>query len=344
MLLDLTATVVDRDGKKVGELNEVAFERESRRIAGFLVRTNEGVPREVFIRAGQAARIERDLITLTLTAANFQALPDAREHLYVEPDDDLTAELDAEDEAHTATTPDPDEQPRFSAALGIPVTPNMLIPIEIERTLLADDQVAFSDRLRIIAADGEEVGQLGGVVVNDEAQLAGLIVAYTSHVVDYGLIERLDEDAGEIVLTAYNPETGQMEDDEAAGQASAGQTMIATLVLFYDGERRWTRDALVAAFEGSAPLYRGMDGLRSKAYVIDPERNEFGGFYLWESREQMTRVQGTEDWLRSVRERYGITPTIRVFEAPVTVDNAAPAAGVPNASQAAADVARGAVE
>jgi sporulation protein YlmC with PRC-barrel domain len=344
MLLDLTATVVDRDGKKVGELNEVAFERESRRIAGFLVRTNEGVPREVFIRAGQAARIERDLITLTLTAANFQALPDAREHLYVEPDDDLTAELDAEDEAHTATTPDPDEQPRFSAALGIPVTPNMLIPIEIERTLLADDQVAFSDRLRIIAADGAEVGQLGGVVVNDEAQLAGLIVAYTGHVVDYGLIERLDEDAGEIVLTAYNPETGQLEDDEAAGQASAGQTMIATLVLFYDGERRWTHDALVAAFEGSAPLYRSMDGLRSKAYVIDPERNEFGGFYLWESREQMTRVQGTEDWLRSVRERYGITPTIRVFEAPVTVDNAAPAAGVPNASKAAVDVAGGAVE
>jgi sporulation protein YlmC with PRC-barrel domain len=339
MLLDLTATVVDRDGKKVGELNEVAFERESRRIAGFLVRTNEGVPREVFIRAGQAARIERDLITLTLTAANFQALPDAREHLYVEPDDDLTAELDAEDEAHTATTPDPDEQPRFSAALGIPVTPNMLIPIEIERTLLADDQVAFSDRLRIIAADGAEVGQLGGVVVNDEAQLAGLIVAYTGHVVDYGLIERLDEDAGEIVLTAYNPETGQLEDDEAAGQASAGQTMIATLVLFYDGERRWTHDALVAAFEGSAPLYRSMDGLRSKAYVIDPERNEFGGFYLWESREQMTRVQGSEDWLRAVRERYGITPTIRVFEAPVTVDNAAPAAGVPNASKAAVDVA-----
>jgi sporulation protein YlmC with PRC-barrel domain len=339
MLLDLTATVADREGRKVGALHEVVIERESRRIAGFLVRMDEGVPREVFVRAGQAARIERDLIALTLTAADFQALPDAREHLYVEPDDDLAAELDAEDETYAVTTPDPDEQPRYSAALGIPVTPNMRIPIEIERTLLADDQVAFSDRLRIIAADGEEVGQLGGVVVNDEAQLAGLIVANTGHVVDYALIERLDEDAGEIVLTAYDPATGRLEDDEAAGQASAGQTMIATLVLFYDGERRWTHDALVAAFEGSAPLYRGLDGLRSKAYVIDPERNEFGGFYLWESREQMTRVQGSEDWLRAVRERYGITPTIRVFEAPVTVDNAAPAASAPNASKAAVDVA-----
>jgi sporulation protein YlmC with PRC-barrel domain len=339
MLLDLTATVADREDRKVGELHEVVVERESRRIAGFLVRTDDGVPREILVRAGQAARIERDLITLTLSAADFQTLPDAREHLYVEPDDDLAAELDAAGETHAVTTPDPDEQPRFSAALGIPVTPNMRIPIEIERTLLADDQVAFSDRLRIIAADGAEVGQLGGVVVNDDAQLAGLIVAYTGHVVDYAMIERLDEDAGEIVLTAYDPETGRLEDDEAAGRAPEGQTMIATLVLFYDGERRWTRDALVAAFEGSAPLYRGMDGLRSKAYVIDPERNEFGGFYLWESREQMTRVQGAEDWLRSVRERYGITPTIRVFEAPVTVENAAPAAGVSNASQTAADVA-----
>jgi len=33
----------------------------------------------------------------------------------------------------------------------------------------------------------------------DDAQLAGLIVAYTGHVVDYALIERLDDDAGEIV-------------------------------------------------------------------------------------------------------------------------------------------------
>ena len=339
MLLDLTATVADREDRKVGALHEVVVERESRRIAGFLVRTDDGVPREIFVRAGQAARIERDLITLTLSAADFQALPDAREHLYVEPDDDLAAELAAEDESYAITTPDPDEQPRFSAALGIPVTPNMRIPIEIERTLLADDQVAFSDRLRIIAADGEEVGQLGGVVVNDEAQLSGLIVAYTGHVVDYALIERLDEDAGEIVLTAYDPETGRLEDGEAASPAPEGQAMIATLVLFYDGERRWTHDALVAAFEGSAPLYRGMGGLRSKAYVIDPERNEFGGFYLWESREQMARVQGSEDWLRSVRERYGITPTIRVFEAPVTVNNAASATEASPATTEARDVA-----
>ena len=97
--------------------------------------------------------------------------------------------------------------------------------------------------------------------------------------------------------------------------------MIATLVLFRDEARRWTREALVEAFEGSAPLYRGMAGLRSKAYLIDEERGEFGGFYVWESREQMAAVQQSDRWRASVRERYGIEPSVRVFEVPLTIDN-----------------------
>ena len=58
--------------------------------------------------------------------------------------------------------------------------------------------------------------------------------------------------------------------------------MIATLVLFHDTERRYTSAQLQEIFESSAPHYRGMDGLRSKVYVIDEERGEFGGFYLWD--------------------------------------------------------------
>ena len=100
--------------------------------------------------------------------------------------------------------------------------------------------------------------------------------------------------------------------------------MIATLVTFNDTERRYTTQQLTAIFEGSAPHYRGMDGLRSKVYWIDAERGEFGGFYLWESREQMLRVQGSADWVAAVRARYGITPKVRVLDAPVTIDNAVP--------------------
>ena len=100
--------------------------------------------------------------------------------------------------------------------------------------------------------------------------------------------------------------------------------MIATLVLFHDAERRYTSAELRAIFESSAPTYRKMAGLRSKVYVIDEERGEFDGFYLWESREQMQQVQGSTAWVAAVRARYGITPTIRVFAAPVTIDNPLP--------------------
>ncbi|MFN8513574.1 MAG: hypothetical protein U0232_03765 [Thermomicrobiales bacterium] len=100
--------------------------------------------------------------------------------------------------------------------------------------------------------------------------------------------------------------------------------MIATMVTFKDDRRRYTSADLTAIFESSAPHYRGMDGLRSKVYFIDADRGEFGGFYLWESREQMLRVQGSPEWLATIRARYGITPTLRVLDAPVTIDNGVP--------------------
>lgn len=101
--------------------------------------------------------------------------------------------------------------------------------------------------------------------------------------------------------------------------------MIATMVTFTDAQRRYTTEQLTAIFEGSAPHYRGMEGLRSKVYWIDEERGEFGGFYLWETREQMARVQGSADWLAAVRARYGLTPTVRVLDAPIALDNRVPA-------------------
>ena len=39
----------------------------------------------------------------------------------------------------------------------------------------------------------------------------------------------------------------------------------------------------------------------------------------------MQQVQGSAEWVATVRARYGITPTIRVFDAPVTIDNSAAA-------------------
>lgn len=81
-------------------------------------------------------------------------------------------------------------------------------------------------------------------------------------------------------------------------------------------------DAAKAAelFRGSAPKYRGLEGLVRKYYRFDAESRTGGGCYLWESREAAERVYGAE-WRRMITERYGSPPEISFFETPVIVDN-----------------------
>lgn len=199
MRIDLDTRVVNRNGESVGRLNEIVFERASRRVAGFIVLTEEVAPREVFVMVGQVERIEWDQLVLALSDEDVVALPDAREHLFVAPGQDLDAEVAAA-EADTAspTIPDPDERPRPSAIPGIALTPNLMIPLEVERSVIGEGQIALSAGLRLIASDGAEIGQLGGVMLNDEAQLEGLIVAGDGRIINYATLDTLDEDANEL--------------------------------------------------------------------------------------------------------------------------------------------------
>lgn len=199
MRIDLDTRVVNRNGESVGRLNEIVFERASRRVAGFIVLTEEVAPREVFVMVGQVERVEWDQLVLALSDEDVVALPDAREHLFVAPGQDLDAEVAAA-EADTASPaiPDPDERPRPSAIPGIALTPNLMIPLEVERSVIGEGQIALSAGLRLIASDGAEIGQLGGVMLNDEAQLEGLIVAGDGRIINYATLDTLDEDANEL--------------------------------------------------------------------------------------------------------------------------------------------------
>ena len=202
MRIDLDARVVNKDGATVGRLHEVVFDRESRRVAGFLVVTEEVAPREVFVMVGQVAQVEQDRLELALSDEEIVALPDARQHLFVAPGQDLDAEIAAA-ESPTASpeVPDPDERPRFSTIPGIALTPNLFIPLEVQRTVLDEGEIAFGAGLRILTAAGDEVGQLGGVVVNDETQLEGLALAGgEDQIIDFTLLDELDEDANELTL------------------------------------------------------------------------------------------------------------------------------------------------
>ena len=96
--------------------------------------------------------------------------------------------------------------------------------------------------------------------------------------------------------------------------------MITAIVRFKLPEGTTLEEA-TKLFEGSAPNYRGLDGLVRKYYLYG-EGATAGGAYLWESREAAERVY-SDDWKAMMKERYGVVPTIEFFESPVIVDNAA---------------------
>lgn len=205
--LRLAARVVNRQGEAIGRLNEVVVEIESRRLAGFHIVSDEAAPRELFVMVGQVAEFTPEQLTLDLSDDEFVALPDARQHLFVAPDQDLDEEIaDAESGHASAATPDPDERPVPTALPGIALTANMLIPLEVERAIMDDGQIALRDGMRILTAAGEEVGQLGGVVVDGEARLLALLLGdEAGDLIDYNLIEAIDDDANE--LTLFVPDT-----------------------------------------------------------------------------------------------------------------------------------------
>ena len=79
------------------------------------------------------------------------------------------------------------------------------------------------------------------------------------------------------------------------------------------------RDEVVAAFEASAPRYRGTPGLLRKYYLYDG-LDLVGGFYVWSDRAAAEAVH-TESWLKQVGDRYGAVANITYFDVPVVVDN-----------------------
>jgi len=81
-------------------------------------------------------------------------------------------------------------------------------------------------------------------------------------------------------------------------------------------------DAKQAAklFKGSAPKYRGIEGLVRKYYLFDGQSRIGGGVYLWRSRADAEAVY-TPSWQAYIAERYGAAPDIRYFETAVVVDN-----------------------
>ena len=78
-------------------------------------------------------------------------------------------------------------------------------------------------------------------------------------------------------------------------------------------------EAVKDKFLETAPMYRDVDGLIRKNYLLDIERHTAGGAYTFETREQADKWFDQEriDW---ITERYS-KPELIYYDTPVLVDN-----------------------
>lgn len=215
MRIAFGTAVVDATGDTVGAVSGLAFEERSWRVAGFLVRLAGGVPREILIQPGQVTRIARDRLTLTLDRGELRLYPDARQHLYVAPGQELAEELAAaEAEGELPAAPDPDEWPAPTAIPGFALLPGYTTPLEVERSLIAENQFAFGEGLRVVTRDGEDLGPIAGVTI-EETRLTSVILRENERAIPDDLLAGIDEDGNQLLLTVAAADlTGALRHDE----------------------------------------------------------------------------------------------------------------------------------
>ncbi len=98
--------------------------------------------------------------------------------------------------------------------------------------------------------------------------------------------------------------------------------MIAALITF-EVEPHLSLAEATAKFESTAPHYRNLTHLVSKAYIRSEDGGTVGGFYVWDSREAAEAMYAG-DWEVRVTAVYGVPPVLRYFDVPVLIQNNGP--------------------
>ena len=79
-------------------------------------------------------------------------------------------------------------------------------------------------------------------------------------------------------------------------------------------------NAMRALMKQRAKQFRNLPGLRSKAFLLDTDRREIGGNYVWETRESLDAYLRSDLYLDVVR-KIGEPKELRIYEVPEYVDN-----------------------
>ena len=91
-----------------------------------------------------------------------------------------------------------------------------------------------------------------------------------------------------------------------------------TMTSYFSLPKQADWDSMRKLAEQRADQYRGMPGMRSKAFIVDPERGLYGANYVWDSREAIDNFLESA-LFRGIVERMG-EPEIHIFEVPAYLE------------------------
>jgi hypothetical protein len=80
------------------------------------------------------------------------------------------------------------------------------------------------------------------------------------------------------------------------------------------------RTLVLGKMRDTVPQYAKLPGLLFKAYSFERESGDFGGLYHWRDRAS-AEAWFNPAWFERVRQERGVEALVRLFEAPVSVDN-----------------------
>ncbi len=88
--------------------------------------------------------------------------------------------------------------------------------------------------------------------------------------------------------------------------------MIAASILFILPKDTDWNSIRTVALQRATEYYQGLEGLRTKIFVLNEETGEYGGLYVWENKEALETFLNSELFAGS-KQKFG-EPIIHTFE------------------------------
>jgi heme-degrading monooxygenase HmoA len=95
--------------------------------------------------------------------------------------------------------------------------------------------------------------------------------------------------------------------------------MIGVFITFNYAEN-FDEQAVRNIANASQAKFKGMPGLRSKAFTVNPEKREAINFYIWDS-EEAAKTFFTDEQVDRIAGHYKVRPTLEFVHIAALVEN-----------------------